>query len=189
MPALPVPEKTCKLHIALDLTPAAPNTDITVSIMDSSGKMVASAPQQTAQKKLFLDIDAPAAGTQQVHVVAHGTWKIGVVATFFPEGFQPGHIVTVAFPEQTKIDHSFQHGRIEAKPGETIRITLYDYDPHTGIDNLQHNVFFPTLGLKTEGKTTWGEVRVLDMVVPTTPGEYAFECEFHKFTGVLVVKE
>ena len=186
---LAVPAATGKLHLAIDVgAPTAPG-DITVTLADAAGKALYTSAALTGAKKLVADVDAPAEGAYLVKAQAHGAWKVGVVATFFPVGFQPGHVVMVSFPEQTKVDHSFQPMSVEVKAGEPVRITLYDYDPHAGIDNLQHNLRFTTFDApKTEGKTTWGEVRVLDFTAPSKPGDYPFECEFHHFTGTLVVK-
>lgn len=125
-------------------------------------------------------------GTYEVFAQSRAAWDLGLVATAFPVGFDEGTRVQVSFPEQTEIEHAFQPGRIDGAAGVPQRLTLYDFDPHTGIRNLQHNLHFPALGLRTEGKTTWGEVRVLDLP-GLAAGTYAFECEFHGFTGELAI--
>lgn len=189
---LDVPDGTAAMRLAIDVAPdgeppAEGPYDVTVRVLDAAGAVVYESPKLAQAGKLVADVARAAGGRHTVVAEHHGAWAVGLVAVFLPAGHDPGLVVSVAFPEQTEVDHSFQPARIEAPASKPLRITLYDYDPHAGIENLQHNLFFPTLGIRTEGKTTWGEVRTLDLVAPAQPGTYGFECEFHRFQGALVV--
>lgn len=170
-----------RLLVALDLA-GGPNP-LTLRIVAPSGSAVYDA--QADAGKLVFEPDAEA-GTYSVFAESTSAWDLGLVVTSFPTGFDEGTRVQVSFPEQDQIEHAFRPARIEAPADQDVRLTLYDFDPHAGIRNLQHNLHFPTLGLRTEGKTTWGEVRVLDLP-PLAPGDYAFQCEFHGFTGTLAI--
>lgn len=125
-------------------------------------------------------------GTYRVFAQSPSPWTVLLVLTVFPQGFEEGNPLFVSSPGATQVEHRFYPNRIEVPAGGPSRITLYDFDPHAGTSNLQHNLFFPELGLRTEGKTTWGEVRVLDLPA-LAAGAYAYECEFHGFGGQLVV--
>lgn len=193
--ALSVPDGTGAMLFAVDVSSPAERGnanagEVTVSLLDASGKEVFVAPRSTVPGKIYADIDAPAAGKYVVQAKATGAWKVGVVATFFPVGYQKGLEVDVASREVTEVTHDFRPARIEAKPATLTRITLFDYDPHEGIDNLQHNIRFLDSGKipqKTEGKTTWGSVKTLDLTTPAEAGDYEFECEFHHFKAILSV--
>jgi plastocyanin len=192
---LKVPEATGSMLFAIDLaSPAQRGSanagDVTVSILDATGKEVFAAPKASAPGKVYADVPALPAGDYTVSAKATGAWKVGVVATFFPAGYQKGVEVDVASREATAVEHDFKPDHVDAKAGAPTRITLIDYDPHEGIDNLQHNIRFldaAKIPQKTEGKTTWGTVQVLDFTAPMEPGTYEFECEFHHFKAVLVV--
>ena len=171
-----------RLLLALDLEAGASPLRLRLLAPDGS---VADQADLTASGKRVVEM-ATAAGTYELFAESESTWTVGVVATLFPAGFDEGLRLQVSTPQETQIDHSFRPASLQAAAGEPVRITLYDFDPHTGIENLQHNLHFPELGLRTTGKTTWGEVRVLD-VPGLAAGSYAFECEFHGFTGDLVV--
>lgn len=179
---LDIPRETGRLHLALDVA----GEGRTQFRLVSGGRLLATEEIEGGGKLVVL-VDTPPGGPARLEVANEGPVEVGLVATSFPAGYQPGKVVTVAFPEQTEIDHSFRPARVALAAHEPPRITLFDYDPHAGVENLQHNLAFPALGAKTEGRTTWGEARVLDFDRPA-PGEYRFVCEFHGFEGVLVVE-
>lgn len=191
---LEVPAGTGGMLLAVDVSPPAERAganagEVTVSVLDASGKEIHAFPRAAQPGKLYADVASPPAGKLTVQAKTTGAWKVGVVATFFPEGYQEGIEVDIASRDATEVTHDFRPKLVEAKANAPTRITLYDYDPHEGIENLQHNLRFldaSKVPQKTEGKTTWGEVRVLDFTTPG-PGEYEFECEFHGFKGTLSV--
>lgn len=180
--AIPIPSETGRLHLAIDV---AGDGTWAFELRAPDGRVLHSA-EGSGDGKLVALVDTPPGGNAQLAFENEGALRVGVVSTAFPAGFQPGQIASVSFPEQTEIDHSFRPARIELPAGQPARITLFDYDPHAGIENLQHNLAIPELGVRTEGRTTWGEARTLDLT-PASRGEYAFVCEFHKFSGTLVV--
>lgn len=178
-----VPAGGSRVHLAYDLEgTAGPQISVRVVFADGATDEVATADPG----KRVRVVDSAAAGTASLYAQSDAAWTVGAVVTVFPPGFDEGERVQVSTPQQTQIEHKFFPGTLTVDAESPSRLTLYDYDPHGGIDNLQHNLHFPSLGLETEGKTTWGEVRVLDLP-PLAAGTYAFECEFHGFQGQLVV--
>lgn len=189
--ALDVPDGTSRMQIALDVQPLAaarPGDEVSVVVESPDGAAVFESGALAAATKQIAWIEAPAAGEHRVRVTTKGAWVVGLVAVFEPEGYTPGIAVNVSHPEQTEVDHTFEPATISAKAGVKTRITMFDYDPHAGVENLQHNLYVDGLGAKTEGRTTWGEVRTLDFTA-TEPGTYAFWCEYHEeqLRGRLVV--
>ncbi|HUR69383.1 MAG TPA: cupredoxin domain-containing protein [Candidatus Thermoplasmatota archaeon] len=188
-----VPAGLSFFQLAIDLAPSltgtAPAETASVRVLGPGGDAVFELPPTTAPTKGIAWLDPPTAGAYTVEVVSKGVWNVGLVTVAFPADYTPGRFVNVSYPEQREIDHSFTPKSVTATPGEAMRFTTFDYDPHEGIDNLQHNVFFPDLGVKTKGQTTWGEVRTLDFTAPMKPGKYEFYCEFHEraLRGTLVV--
>jgi Cupredoxin-like domain len=180
-----VPAGTGRVRLAFDLRGGPEPLDLSIVQEDGSA---AAQERVTAPGKLVLEHHTLRPGTHRLSAQSASTWTVGLVATFIPEGFREGLTVMVSQPQQTQVEHRFYPDRLEAAAGATTRLVLNDFDPHAGIDNLQHNLHFPELGLRTEGKTTWGEVRVLDLP-PLAAGAYAFECEFHGFDGVLTVTD
>ena len=181
------------LQIAIDLAPSltgtAPAEEARVRVLDSNGEAVFELAPTTAPTKGFAWLDPPYEATYTVEVVSKGIWDVGLVTVGLPLDYTPGIFVNVSYPEQREIDHSFKPKEVTVGPGERVRFTTFDYDPHAGIENLQHNIFIPAVDAKTEGQTTWGEVRTLDFTAPTAPGSYEFYCEFHEraLKGTLVV--
>lgn len=176
------PDGTARLLLAFDLSSPSP-APLTLRIEGPSG--VVGEAQVTAPGKKVFEAAAPA-GAYRIVAQSDATWTLGLVRTAFPTGFVEGTRLQVSTPESQGIEHFFVPKAITAAADTATRITLYDFDPHAGIDNLQHNLDFPGLNLKTEGQTTWGEVRVLDLPA-LAPGDYAFRCSFHGFTGTLAV--
>ncbi|MEK6985317.1 MAG: cupredoxin domain-containing protein [Candidatus Thermoplasmatota archaeon] len=156
-----------------------------LTVRDPSGMTVHTA-RLSQSGKSVAELRTPAEGTYTIRAQSAANWQIGLVATTFPVGYVEGTRLQVSTPEQTQVEHAFVPTKIAAKSGVASRITLYDFDPHAGIENLQHDLDFPGLKLRTEGKTTWGEVRVLDLP-PLAPGDYPFQCSRHGFSGTLAV--
>lgn len=172
-----------RLHIALDYAGSGEPLDVRLEGPDG---VTIHEERVMSAGKTVRDLEQVLAGDHKVYATSASPWTVAVVATLFPADSKEGVRLQVSSPEQTEIEHTFVPTRISTRAAEPFRITLYDYDPHAGTANRQHNLHFPTLGLRTEGKTTWGEVRVIDMP-PIALGTYPFECEFHGFTGELVV--
>lgn len=188
---LAAPGGTGQLQLAIDLAPPAapPDMEARVLLLDAGGATLYETPFVAAQTK-FIGWVPLVGGDYELRLESRGAWTVGVVAVFTPTDYTPGIQVNVSFPEQREVDHTFQPSRIEATAGAPTRITLMDYDPHAGTANLQHNLVLPDLEIATEGRTTWGEVRVLDFTAPATAGEHEFYCEFHEqqLRGTLVVR-
>ena len=178
-----VPAGTDRVRLAFDLRGGSEPLDL--ALVQEDGAAVLQE-RVTSPGKLVLEHHSLRPGTHRLSAQSASPWTIGLVATFFPEGFNEGLTVMVSQPQQTEVEHRFYPDQLDASAGATTRLVLSDFDPHTGIDNLQHNLHFPELDLRTEGKTTWGEVRVLDLP-PLRAGTYAFECEFHGFGGTLTI--
>lgn len=185
-----VPDGTGAVQIAIDLTLllGGPSDEMAVRITGPDGEGVFESPATDTSGKLLEIVPAPAAGAHELVATFRGTWQVGLVATFFPVGYTPGLVLSVSTPDSKEVDHTFHPGELAAKAGRPTRITLYDYDPHAGVRNLQHNLAIEGVPQKTEGRTTWGEVRVLDFAAPA-PGRYAYVCEYHEeaLRGTLVV--
>lgn len=199
-PALPLPEPLAQpsvtaetiavppgmgwVQIAIDLFPslrgAGGAETATAILYDPAGGIAFEMSPVSAPAKGFAWLEEPAPGDYTLEVTAKGSWEVGFVQVGLPLDFTPGIWVNVSYPEQTEIDHSFQPDTVLVKAGAKTRFTTLDYDPHAGIENLQHNLYFPDLDIKTEGQTTWGEIRTLDFVAPSQPGKYEFYCEFHE---------
>lgn len=179
-----VPAATGHVHLAFDLQAGEGAGPLALRIVAPNGAEVARH-DLTEGGKLVVAL-ALAPGDHRLYATSAAAWTVGLVATAFPASFDEGLRLQVSTPQQTGVEHRFYPDTLRLAPGQPWRITLYDYDPHGGIENLQHNLHFPSLGLRTEGKTTWGEVRVLDLPA-LAAGSYPFECEFHGFTGTLVV--
>lgn len=188
-----VPAGTGEARVSMDAQPAGQDKatfgDVKLHIADGEGKKVFDGPVMLKAGKLVAFLTAPPAGSYSVVATYRGLWTIGTVVVTTPADYTPGIVVNVSSPEQTQVEHTYYPKEIGAAANTKARITLYDYDPHAGIENLQHNIFIPAIGMKTEGKTTWGEVRTLDFTTPAKPGTYEFYCEFHKnsLKGTLTV--
>lgn len=181
---LSIAKETLQVQLAFDFASEA-DSALTLRLEDPSGNTLYEDEVAAAGKFVMLLRDVVPSEVR-FFAQSDASWSVGLVATSFPVGFIEGLRLWVSEPAQTQIEHAFHPDRLEASAGATTRITLSDFDPHAGIENLQHNLYFESLGLRTKGKTTWGEVRVLD-VPALNPGEYAFSCEFHGFTGTLAV--
>ncbi len=186
-----VPENTGWMQLAIDFGDPAdqgkPEGDVTFKIEDPAGQLVYDSGAITTWRKVVQRVEQPAAGEWVGRVVAQGSWKIGLVASTFPEGYTPGLIVNISAPEQTRVEHEFYPAELTIKAGEPARITLFDYDPHYGVENDQHNWAVSDLDVRTAGKSQWGGVYTVDFT-PEKAGEYTFECEYHAgMTGTLTV--
>lgn len=192
--SIAIPDGMGWVQIAIDVAPqlrgVSGQEEANVRLLDPAGEVAFEMPPATESTKAFAWLDEPVAGEYVLEVTAKGTWTIGFVQIGLPEDFTPGIWVNVSYPEQREIDHSFDPDTVLVKAGEKVRFTTIDYDPHAGIANLQHNVYFPDLDLRTEGQTTWGEIRTLDFTAPAKPGKYEFYCEYHaeQLRGTLVVE-
>lgn len=181
---LEVGSGTAGAHFAFDLQADGPGT-LDFRVVAPDGQVLKET-QVEATAKVVVVPQPLQMGSYEVYAESTAQWSINVVMAKFPAGFEAGHVVTVSTPDQTEIEHRFYPQEVQLAADTPARLTLYDYDPHAGTANLQHNIHVPELGVKTDGKTTWGEVRVLDLP-GLAAGSYAFECEFHGFTGTLVV--
>jgi plastocyanin len=184
---------TGEMRVSLDVQPAGARDaavgDIKLQLVDPSGKAAFDSPLLTKAGKMVVALPSPACGEWVIKAAYRGLWTVGAVVVSTPVDYTPGIVLNVSYPEQTEVEHAFYPKRVTTAAGSPTRITLYDYDPHAGIDNLQHNVYLPALDARTEGQTTWGEVRTLDFTAPSKPGEYEFYCEYHKSSlkGTLTV--
>lgn len=176
------PSGTGRLLLAFDLTGTGSPLDLRIT--DADGRTLHEA-RITATGKHVAEPLA-VAGRYDIHASSDSPWEVEAVVTAFPVDYVEGLRLQVATRQQTDVEHRFYPMQLTTPGREPFRITLYDFDPHAGTANLQHNVHFPTLGLRSEGKTTWGEVRALDLP-PLASGTYPFQCEFHGFEGELVV--
>ncbi|MFA5860457.1 MAG: cupredoxin domain-containing protein [Candidatus Thermoplasmatota archaeon] len=181
-----IPVGVREARVAIDVQPTAqdkaPIGDVKVRMLDSGGVLVFESALLTKSAKFVPILTAPAAGTYSISVTYRGVWGIGVVVVTTPADYTPGIVLNVSSIEQTRVEHTFYPSVLTAQAGAPTRLTLYDYDPHAGVGNLQHNIVIPALDVKTDGRTTWGEVRTLDFKAPTKTGTYEFYCEFHKST-------
>jgi plastocyanin len=188
-----VPAGTGEVRVSIDVQPAGQDKaafgDVVLRVKDADGTKAYESGDLAKAGKVVAVISLPKPGTYTLTATYKGVWKVGAVAVSIPLDYTPGLVLNVSSPEQTQVEHTFYPAQVTAKAGAKARMTLFDYDPHAGIDNLQHNIFIPALNVKTEGRTTWGEVRTLDFTAPTKAGEYEFYCEFHKamLKGTLTV--
>lgn len=186
---LTVPAATNRTQLALDVRPLAGTSgEIHAQLIGPAGAVLHDWGSTTGARKNVSWHAAPPEGSALL-LKYRGSWKAGLVAVYLPADYTPGLEEWVARPEETNVNHTFDRPQLSTRAGAKTRITLFDYDPHPGVENLQHNLAMSGLGVKTPGRTTWGEVRVLDFVAPAQPGRYDFVCEYHAGTlkGVLQV--